>query len=377
MYLLYKESPTYVAIQKNGLNKFWKISILTDAEGKFYTQTHSWQQLKDGGTSIPLVSEPFEVTPKNIGKANETTAAQQAVSEYNSIIQTQRDKKQYLLPGESRVDLQPLPMLAHSFDKQSKKIVYPAYVQIKYDGHRMLYSTALGGMTRGGKQHIPEVIQHLTFDTEGLCFDGELLLPGTELLQKSASAVKKYQKGLSDQLQYVIYDIVDATQTYKQRYERLKEFFATRTLPDNVLLAETHIVQSAAEVETFFKKAVAQGFEGVMIRNMNGKYTIKDRSYDLQKYKPFFEEEFEIVDVVPMGGGNATDLGKFILRSSTGVLFASVYQADFEARKELLIAGKAEYKGKYAQCRYPYLSEAGVPQHSRVVDIRETKESGF
>jgi DNA ligase 1 len=375
-YLLFKESPVLEAVQKNGLKKFWQIQIVTDASGKYYTRTRHWQQLKGGGESVVTTSDPYEVTPKNVGKANETTAAQQAVLEFDSIIKTQRDKKQYLLPGESRADLLPLPMLAQPYEKHGKKIVFPCIGQIKYDGHRMLYRDGRG-WTRGGQDHIPEVIQHLTFDTQGLTFDGELVLPGTELLQKTASAVKKYRKGLSDQLQYVIYDIVDSTLSYIQRLILLEKFFEVNSIPTNVILAPTRRLNNAAEVDSFFKATVDQGYEGIILRNLSGKYTIKDRSYDLQKHKPFFEEEFEIIDVVPMGGGNAAAMGKFVLKTPEGQTFESVYQADFEARTQLLNDGMTKYAGKYAQCRYPYKSEIGIPQHGRVVDIRETKDSGF
>ena len=373
----HKDSPVYEAVQKNGLKKFWQIRILVDDQSRYYTQTSHWSELQDGSLSVVQTSEPYEAVPVNIGKANETTALQQAELEYESTIKKQRDKKQYMLPGEDRSNLRPLPMLAHPYDKHYKKLVYPLAAQIKYDGHRMAYRTG-EGWTRGGQDHISKVIHHLHFDTEGHVFDGELLLPGLELLQKTASAVKKYQKGLSDQLQYIVYDVFCPDMTYAQRQDWIEEFFAINRqwIPSDVVLAPTTILHNEAEVQAFFVNAVSAGHEGIILRNLDGRYLIKDRSYDLQKYKPFIEEEFEIVDIVPMGGGSAAKLGKFVLRAANGETFEAAYKADNDARAQLLKDGIAKYREKYAQTRYPNLSEAGVPQHSRVVDIRDSKTGG-
>ena len=40
---------------------------------------------------------------------------------------------------------------------------------------------------------------------------------------------------------------------------------------------------------------VNDGFEGLIIRNLEGKYLLEKRSNDLQKYKSFEDAEFEIV----------------------------------------------------------------------------------
>ena len=75
-----------------------------------------------------------------LGKKNETTPYEQAVFESKSLINKKLDENYAhsisQIPKNS--DGMFLPMLAHSFDKHSKKINYPCWIQPKLDGVRML-----------------------------------------------------------------------------------------------------------------------------------------------------------------------------------------------------------------------------------------------
>ena len=79
-----------------------------------------------GGAVVP---HKRTCSPKNVGRSNETTAEQQAIKEGQSII-TNKLKGNYTKDpsGKSNVVL---PMLAKSYDKESKKVDWDnAYVQI-------------------------------------------------------------------------------------------------------------------------------------------------------------------------------------------------------------------------------------------------------
>lgn len=77
---------------------------------------------------------------KNIGKANETTYLDQAISEAKSKVSKQKDKlyTHRLLSDDtyklmsSFVNVR--PMLAQSYDKHAHKIQFPCYLQPKLDG---------------------------------------------------------------------------------------------------------------------------------------------------------------------------------------------------------------------------------------------------
>src|SRR5581483_9532245 len=85
-------------------------------------------------------------TGKNLGKANATTAVEQAELEAQSQWE-KKVKKGYVQNVEDaeqkKVDSNFItggidPMLAKSYDKDGHKIIFPAFVQPKLDGHRCI-----------------------------------------------------------------------------------------------------------------------------------------------------------------------------------------------------------------------------------------------
>lgn len=100
--------------------------------------------------------KPTIAKGKNIGKANETTPAEQAQSQAESKWKKQLDKG-YKQTIEECDELVLLPMLANSFDKRGHDIQYPAYVQPKYDGC-LSYDTVIE-FEDGVKRTIGDVVE--------------------------------------------------------------------------------------------------------------------------------------------------------------------------------------------------------------------------
>lgn len=89
------------------------------------------------GTDSPVTAES-ECIAKNVGRANATTAEEQAVSEANAKLKKKLEEGYYRTPEDAQGGDLVLPMLAKDFKKEEKKVVYPVFVQKKYDGMRML-----------------------------------------------------------------------------------------------------------------------------------------------------------------------------------------------------------------------------------------------
>jgi DNA ligase-1 len=224
-----KSSDLLMSENKNGGDKFWRLHILADGDN-YYTQTEWYQISKTGRETKKQTSEPYFATPTNVGRANERNSEAQAYFEFDAIISKQRDKG-FRVKGE-RKDVHPMPMLAHKFTDHKGKVEFPVYVQPKLNGMRMLFDGE-NGWSRGNKEVIPEVIEHLKFDMGGYILDGELMLPGNVLLQESMSAIKKYRPGVSDKLEYHVYDIVNTDLPYEDRMRLLETMFLSR---DNILI---------------------------------------------------------------------------------------------------------------------------------------------
>lgn len=358
-----ESSKPLVSKTRTGNDKFWQAHVVQDGT-RWGTQTSFWQINKAGVKSVVQFSDFYESLPKNVGKANSTTAEEQARSEFQSMVKKQMDKG-YAPEGEESGVL-PLPMLAQKFSERGKKMQWPVYVQPKYNGMRMLYD-GKKGWSRGGKEMIPEVIQHLHFDTNGIIVDGELLLKGNQLLQETMKAAKKYRPELSPQLEYVVYDII-SDKPFSERYKLLRSIVTLHPNP-SVKIAPTYLCEDIGDVMSFQKRFVANGFEGTICRDDSKGYEIGQRSNQLQKYKDFVDAEFLIVDVVE-GDGRFKGAAIFVCKTKDGQQFNCTPEGDMTYRKELF-TNRKKHIGKWLTIRYQELSNDKVPIFPVGVAIRE------
>ena len=104
------------------------------------------------GTDNPIIHTK-ECKPKNVGRANETTATEQAISEGMSKV-TEKLRKGYFetieqAKAEGGSDFM-APMLAHKYEDYADAIEWPCYVQPKLDGIRC-FDTPDGKVSRTNK----------------------------------------------------------------------------------------------------------------------------------------------------------------------------------------------------------------------------------
>lgn len=116
--------PTLYARTSNGSTQQWSIEVV---ENTF--RTH--EGLKDGKITISL---PTVCEAKNVGRANETTPEDQALSEAKSKWQKKLDSGYY--EDISKIDIEKFsePMLAKKYDDEFDASMFPVYSQPKLDG---------------------------------------------------------------------------------------------------------------------------------------------------------------------------------------------------------------------------------------------------
>lgn len=361
-----KSSDWLIGENKNGGEKFWQLHILRDGDN-YYTQTSWYQITKLGRATKSQTSEPYFAAPTNVGRSNERNSEQQAEFEFDAVIKKQKDKG-FRAKGE-RKNVRPMPMLAHKFTDHKKKVEFPVYVQPKLNGMRMLFDGE-NGWSRGNKEVIPEVIQHLKFDTGGVILDGELMLPNNVLLQESMTAIKKYRPELSPKLLYHVYDIVDDELPYVKRHQLILDICANA--PKNVKIVKTVRADDESQVSHLHNLFVQDGYEGTMIRDEEMGYEIGKRSYSLLKLKDFRDDEYKILDVVD-GDGSDAGLAIFVLDAGNGQTFNCRPEGSQENRAELF-KNRRQLVGKYLTVRYFELSKDGIPIFPVGVSIREWGE---
>lgn len=364
-----REFPQLYALASTGKVKTWAVSVHEADGGAIIRKRHGYIDGKIQSND-KLIS-----VGKNIGKANETSPWEQAVSEAQSSWTRQVDRKYITeIPTEDNQSDIILPMLAQDFHKRKHNITYPCYAQPKMNGVRCLAHRVseeeMIYLTRGGKRW--ETLDHLTpsivtFLRVGEILDGEIYHPDWTF-QEIVRNVKKL-RDTSRELQFWIYDLADQEKTFTQRLEWLNENIP---VPDpNLVLVPTEEIQSEDDVKTIHDKFIIEGnFEGAIVRNANGLYRFDHRSADLQKYKEFVDEEFFIV-----GGVSGTGLEEgcvvFECLTKDDKVFRVRPRGTREIRREWL-DDIERLVGKPLTVRYKELSEDGIPIPSPVgIAIRD------
>lgn len=320
---------------------------------------------KEGG-KLQLKEEVIE--GKNIGRSNETSPTEQAEFEAKSRINKQIDKG-YRHNKDELGELELMPMLAHDYLKQGHRIKYPCYGSPKLDGVRCLAIKDEDEVilkSRGGKlYHVEHIINQLNSVMDvGEIFDGELYVHGS-FLEEIVSAVKKPNE-LTPSLDYVIFDIVN-----KQPFEgRLVEMGISHGRLEDCPNIQTLIYKEIADEDAmkhYHKEYVSRGYEGICIRNKGGMYESGKRSADLQKYKEFMDEEFEIIGVTEDRNGNAV----FSLYDHVANAYFTCTYGGFDQRKYQL-EHPEEFIGKLLTVKYQSrYKDSKLPQFPTGVAIRD------
>lgn len=271
----------------------------SDERGWFYEQEH-------GLLGGKLQFSRTYVEGKNTGRANATTDEQQAEKEAESKWKQKRDRSGY---SETIPEDKPMmPMLAQSHDKYGHKISYPAFIQPKLDGIRCFIHVDGDNVklvSRTGKEfqslgHIADAVRVLSDsigEHEPFILDGELYNHDfKEDFQGLVSAIKRDSPSDNTHLvQFHCYDYVAEGKDFEDRIVELQHMDQWLEDVDAIQIVPTFGVDNLDEVVEQNSLWLEDGYEGSMIRNAKGGYQPNRRSPDLQKYKSFIDQEFEIV----------------------------------------------------------------------------------
>ena len=307
--------------------------------------------------------------PKNVGKKNETTAEQQAVSEARSKWQKKKDKKySETLDGieEERIS----PMLAKKFT--DKRIKFPCTVQRKLDGLRCMGKWDGDNVilqSRGNKlysvKHIQEQLKSLL--PKDKIFDGELYIHGVSL-QTINSLVKKPKPG-SEKLEFHVYDCCKPSQDDEFVYSMRRDFLDGLEPSGEMKIVESIVIEDKEELLETHSSFVGEGYEGTILRNHDGIYRFGYRSDDLLKYKDFEDAEFEIVGYNE-GAGKFKGTPIWICKHECGDTFNVTPTGTLADRRDMFV-NVDTYIGKNLTVKYIGKTDKGIPKFGVGKAIRE------
>ena len=363
--------PTLYGQDKSGKTKLWRASVYLNEDNTAYSL------IDYGQVDGKLQSARRDVTVgKNLGKKNETTPLQQCMSETERKWIDKREKENYtesLDQGEEKkVEEGPyLPMLAQTLKRE--KLTFPVFVQPKIDGLRCLFYRKEGqwvAQSRTGAyfstvEHIKEKLGDIL---SSIVLDGELYSE-TIPFETLAGLLKKKKLSEEDkeklkQIDYHCYDIYIPHKKDAQFEERL-EILSTLKLRKVV----TDRVEKIEDFYEKFSEYTSRGYEGIMVRTLNGVYGLNYRSKDLCKYKEFEEDEYEITGFT-QGDGRDSGTVIWICKIAGGKEFNVRPRGTVEQRSEWYQRGQA-CVGKKLTVIYQNLSEQGIPRFPVGKSIRE------
>ena len=363
-----------------------------------------WTQSGDVGGKLVITSPTF-VEQKNVGRANETSLEEQVLKEVASKIQFQIDHGySYEIPSEEkRFEVS----LAAKYDDrlEKNKLDFPYICEAKLDGLRCYIKNENGEIKMYSRNHKEYVscphIKETSFVKEFFrlypdgILDGELYNHELkEDFNKIVSLVKKTKpkpEDLEESAKMVQYHCFDSFYpnepglTYKERKERLASLIITLPyyfeesveivgahykLTDEVTFVE---VYNEEEVEEMILNFTSDGYEGIMLKK-DVPYFF-GRSFEMLKYKKFFDEEYRIVDFEE-GKGNLKGIAAAVICvDENGTEFKAGVTGTQEYAAELF-ENRDQYVGKMATIKYQALTpmkdgKGGVPRFGKMVSVRD------
>jgi DNA ligase 1 len=377
---LYKKS-------SQGKIEIWNISVKETEEnfGEIITR------YGEMGGKLQVTSDVVK-KGKNIGRANETTALQQAQSEAKSKYE-KKLKDGYIADLEkakagivdSIIQGGLKPMLAHIFLDHAHKMPYPCYGQPKLDGTRMIAikrGDDVSLWTRTQKRitslpHIEKAIREQV-KIENAKIDGEAYNHDySKSFEKIISSVRKEDTSEEAlKIQFHIYDLAENDQTFEERHATILQDIEES---EHIKIVETTYITSRDIADKTMQEYLQKEYEGLMLRNPDSLYENK-RSYGLLKYKEFESSEFVIVGATEGRGKLQGKLGAFwcttteydpkrIYSPSDEDVFEAT-PACTEEQKEEYWENFKSYKGQHLEVKYQNLTAYGIPRFPVGMRIR-------
>lgn len=352
----------------------------------------------------------------NVGRANERLGEAQAEFEVQSRWE-RKIKQGYFESMEMAKTAEViLPMLAHPIIRKFRRkglpveekraVAYPCHMQRKLNGLRCLaVVNPDGSVTLKSRQgtvwdylgHIEAAVSFL--GNPGDIFDGEVYAHGVPL-----QTINGWIKNGSDEdaaaaregLQYHLYDMPSAVGqrggTWEDRWQELQHRYlqyvyrmtgiplvnpgVARAWAGKAVyplqLVETHTAYNEEGVKEFAGRVIAEGYEGVILRQLGHEYTFGKRKEALIKWKDFVDEEFVVKDILsreyfdPKTGQPIHILDKCVCENNLNDRTFEVVPLGTVEEKAQMWADKEQYIGRRLVVRYLERSLDDVPQGNTV-----------
>lgn len=201
------------------------------------------------------------------------------------------------------------PLLAATIESDTDldKLVYPIIASPKVDGIRVICHPELGPVTRSSKPVPNRSLREFLHRPEFAGFDGEVVCGpanAPDVFNRTTSAVMTHD-GDQENLMYWVFDDLSDPNGYDSRLYTMAERWYKLSSGWKIfvkMLPFKHIYQPDKLLEAE-KEWVEKGFEGIMLRTIQGRYkqgrsTLKEQI--LLKLKRFKDAEAVVIGFEPL-----------------------------------------------------------------------------
>lgn len=384
----------------------WNIAVIQNPDG---TSTISINEGLMDGKQTPTYNVINK--GKNIGKMNETTPYDQAVSQAESRWNKKRKQGyksltdlgitlltdlEMALPinrTDENNNLKPMKAQPYFKDNGEVRINFPCYGQPKLNGFRCiaqqeeveegegLFKSKNFKVTFRSKEGLRyTILEHIEADVEKLLgtynitqpmrlhLDGEMYIHG-EILSEISSAVRK-RNFKTPNLKFYVFDLAipDMSQSGRLSILNTLSKICEERGVANVIIVPSFPIGNNEIAQHFTDMQIRLGYEGAIFRDQKAHYQFGKRPQTMTKLKRFQDKEFKIVDVV--GGENSPEMGVFVCIAENGKTFKCTPEGTKEQKIEYL-TNKTNYIGKGLTVRFFERTKDDLPFHAVGVDIRD------
>jgi hypothetical protein len=361
--------PTLYSRNQDGSVQQWTI---------FYDEDGYWTE---SGRVDGVITQHGKVAcvGKNLGKKNETTAAQQAASEARSKF----DKKLKTGHFEDVAHIDNFyfvePQLAVALDKVKAGLVTPCLVQCKYNGGCVI-ATRKGLFSRKGEEYlsIPHIQQALKpiFDKyPNAVLHGEAFNEGLrqhlneimKILRRTVNVTSEVLQRSEQLVRFYIYDGygfegMEEETPYKDRKAAIDNIIAGH--PKYLFQVPTAKCLTQKEVWALYQSYIDDGHEGAIVRYEDNIYEHK-RTQKLIKLKPTDDDEFLVVALHEGTGDWAGTARRVDFKMKNGEVFGGNFKGKFEQAKDAW-EHPEKYVGKVVTVSYNGLTGLNTPNFAQL-----------
>ena len=210
----------------------------------------------------------------------------------------------------------------------------------------------------------------MTMLCEDVMIDGELLLlnengdisnrqTGNGVMTKAVRGTLSVSE--SRNLVFVMWDLITLTDfqkgkskiPYKDRFGFLNNLYlsADEHSSDHIEIVESTEVNSLKEAEELFKKALDDGFEGIILKDPKAGFENKRVKHQI-KFKAENTADLEITGIIRGTGKNENRMGALECKTSDGRLFTGVGTGFSDTERDWFWSNKDTLLGKIIEVGY-------------------------